>query len=190
MIDVLTNESFPEGFRVMRRWGWHLQMKEIEQEIRWSQETIRMYGREVPLPRLTCWMGSGSYTYSGIRHQPGPVPRRIGDLVHQLSVQERVGFNSVLANMYRHGDDSVGWHADDEPELGTRPVIASLSLGAPRVFAVREIFGARRRWDITLGHGDLVVMSGRSQCDFEHSVTKTKKLVGPRINLTFRLVRE
>ncbi len=97
-------------------------------------------------------------------------------------------FNSVLCNAYRDGEDAMGWHSDDEPELGMNPVIASVSLGAPRRFRVRPAAGGASI-GADLGHGSLLVMTGRSQRDYRHAVTRTRRPVGWRINLTFRWVR-
>lgn len=156
----------------------------------WTQPTIRLYGRECKIPRLTAWLGTGPYTYSGVRHDPAPMPEWLAEV--SSLVADLAGvlfFNSVLCNLYRDGSDSVSWHADDEPELGEFPVIASVSLGAARSFHVKPRDpGDKQRWKLQLAHGDVLVMSGRSQLDYLHSVPKTSKPVGPRINLTFRSV--
>lgn len=193
--------ALPEGFQLYRGILAHVSLDELREAIAWEQRTFRMYGREIDQPRLTSWMGSGAYTYSGQRHEPAPLPRVVADL--KLMIDNLCGtrFNNVLANLYRAGGDSVAWHADDEPELGKRPTIASLSFGAARTFAIRtatrklaknhtlpEALLPAQRWDVVLEHGDLLIMSGRSQELYEHSIPKTSKLVGPRINLTFRNV--
>ena len=97
-----------------------------------------------------------------------------------------MAFNSCLANLYRDGSDSMGYHSDDEPELGPRPTIASISLGARRNFALRHRV-SRQRWTWSLGEGDLLVMRAEAQSDYAHAVPKTAKPVGPRMNLTFRV---
>jgi len=157
----------------------------------WRQETIRAYGREHAVPRMTAWFGDAPYTYSGVRHDPAPMPGTIDVIRRRLEDELGARFNTCLANLYRGGHDSVAWHSDDEPELGTDPVIASVSLGAVRTFAIRE---ARTddpmRWTFPLGHGDLLVMRGESQRLYQHSVPKTARPVLPRINLTFRLTQE
>jgi len=99
-----------------------------------------------------------------------------------------VSFNGVLLNSYRTGEDGMGWHQDNEPELGREPVIASLSLGAPRRFSIRAKT-ATARWDLTLEPGSLLLMHGRSQVDFQHSLPKTRLSVAQRINLTFRQIK-
>lgn len=180
-----------EGFAIYRGFGQDLDFNAIRSLISWEARTARVYGREVAVPRLTAWYGSAPYRYSGIDHAVAALPPALEEIRGRLAELCGAPFNSVLANLYRTGRDSVGWHADDEPELGAQPVIASLSLGATRCFAVRRRGETTRAaaWD--LAHGDLVVMSGRSQLDYQHAVPKSLRLggraVGERINLTFRV---
>jgi alkylated DNA repair dioxygenase AlkB len=164
----------------------------LERELPWVQELYARGGRCVPAPRLTSFHGDPGcdYVYSGIRYAPvawtpllTQVRARLCDVVGQ-------DFNSVLVNYYRDGRDSVGWHADDEPELGpTRDniVIASVSLGAARRFVLKHRHTGERR-GYELGAGALLVMSGRTQHDFVHALPKTQRPCGPRINLTFRVI--
>ena len=186
--------TLPSCFSLTRGWAQGATLDELTAAITWEQRTFRLYGREVAQPRLTSWMGDGAYTYSGQRHEPAPMPPIVATLRHELELRTGARFNSVLANLYRDGSDSVAWHADDEPELGTEPVIASLSFGAPREFQIRTMrnrranTGAIRVATLELRHGDLLVMSGPSQRDYQHAVPKTARPVGPRINLTFRQV--
>lgn len=154
-------------------------------QIPWEQHDITLFGRTVPTPRLTCWMGEAVYRYSGVRNEPRPMPSLVAELGTALSEQTGTEFNSCLANLYRDGTDSMGYHADDEPELGPNPTIASVSLGARRTFAVRHR-QSRRRWTWDLGEGDLLIMRDESQIDYQHGVPKTTHAVGPRMNLTFR----
>lgn len=158
-------------------------------QLAWRQETLNINGRSVPAPRLTCWYGDPGavYTYSGVRNIPLPwVPVL-------LSLRERLGqftgrdFNSVLANLYRDGNDSVGWHADKEQELGVNPVIASLSFGDTRLFKLRHN-KSRETVDVPLAHGSLLLMAGCLQRCWRHCVPKTRREKSPRINLTFRTV--
>jgi alkylated DNA repair dioxygenase AlkB len=100
----------------------------------------------------------------------------------------KVRFNSLLLNQYRDGQDGVAWHADDEPELGVRPIIGSLSFGAIRKFQLRLKDNPSEKREIEIGSGDLVVMSGNTQASWLHQVPKTSRVVGPRINLTFRQI--
>lgn len=158
---------------------------ELRAQIGWEQHAIRIHGRSFPTPRLTAWMGDHSYRYSGLSHEPQPWPPTLATLRNRLSEELGTAFNSCLANLYRDGSDSMGYHADDEPELGPEPVIASLSLGARRRFAIRHRT-SMQRWTWELGEGDLLVMFGESQRDYRHAVPKTARPVGPRMNLTFR----
>lgn len=176
------------GFTLIRRWK-PIQVEDAIINTDWEQPRLRIYGRECLAPRLTAWFGDGAYTYSGKRQEPAPMPEWIAAVRNEIQAMTGARFNSVLLNYYRDGQDSVAWHADDEPELGTEPVIASWSLGAPRVFAVKARY-TDMRWSQPLGCGDLLIMSGRSQLDYLHSVPKTKRLIGPRINLTFRWINE
>lgn len=159
----------------------------------WRQQNIFLFGRQVPQPRLTAWIGDPqtSYRYSGLSLEPAPWTTDLDGLRTRLSRALGQPFNSVLANAYRDGRDSMGWHADDEPELGMEPVIASVSLGATRRFRLRHVVRGRASGETTgfdLRHGSLLVMSGTSQADYRHAVPKTARPTGLRINLTFRYV--
>lgn len=176
----------PNGFQLYRNWS-SLPFSRVESAIIWNHAAIKIFGKEMLQPRLTAWMGTEAYTYSGRKHEPGAMPGVVETLRQKLQETTGTTFNSVLGNLYRDGKDSVSWHADNEPELGQEPVIASLSFGASRVFAVRHN-ESKERWNIVLNHGDLLVMHGRSQLDYQHSVPKTTKPLGKRINLTFRKV--
>ena len=160
------------------------------EELPWAHEAIHIYGRELMQPRLTAYHGDPdtAYRYSGRWWKPHPWHPLLAKLRERLAGETGVPFNSVLANLYRDGNDAMGWHADDEPELGPAPVIASVSLGATRRFLLRPRGGgASRRLD--LEEGSLLVMRGASQRDWQHSVPRTARAVGPRINLTFRKIR-
>jgi len=179
--DLLFDPAFledPEVFEALRV------------EVPWSQGAIRMFGREIPEPRLSCWMGDAgaSYRYSG--RELTPLPWTPGVAAVRAAVEEATGaaFNSVLVNLYRDGADAMGWHADDERELGAAPAIASLSLGAPRRFLLKHKRDKTRRIELSLGGGSLLLMRGPTQACWLHSVPRTKRAVGPRINLTFRRV--
>ena len=155
----------------------------------WRQEHITIQGQRIALPRMTAWHGDKGYRYSGIANTPQPWTPVLQDIRERLGRETGVSFNSVLCNWYRTGRDSVAWHSDDEVELGTNPVIASISLGATRTFSLKRRDGAGARLDQPLAHGDLLVMRGSTQRDYLHQVPKTTKPVGDRINLTFRLIR-
>lgn len=163
----------------------------LRETVPWRQEAITIAGRRILQPRLTAWIGdSGAvYAYSGLRLAPEPWPPALAAL--RARVEEAAGapFNSVLANVYRSGDDSMGMHADKEKELGKDPLIASVSLGAPRRF-VMAYAGKQKgvpRVELPLGGGSLLVMRGTTQRFWRHGVPKEPG-AGPRINLTFRRI--
>lgn len=163
---------------------------EIMEQARWKQDHLTIQGQSIALPRLTAWHGEpgAAYGYSGINNEPAPWIAPLSELREELIAGLGAAFNSVLINLYRSGADSVSWHADNEAELGSEPVIASLSLGAPRKFSFKHRFDRSLRHDLTLSDGDLLVMKGSTQASWLHQVPKTKAVVGPRINLTFRMV--
>lgn len=155
----------------------------------WRQETIRMYGREHPVPRLTAWHGDPGrrYAYSGIELDPQPWTADLLEVKGRIEAVAGERFNSVLANLYRDGQDSVSWHSDDEPELGPRPTIGSVSFGATRRFQLRhKRLGVEHAVDLT--HGSFLLMRGPTQRWWRHQVPKTSRDVGPRVNLTFRVI--
>ncbi|MFT3897060.1 MAG: alpha-ketoglutarate-dependent dioxygenase AlkB [Thermomonas sp.] len=153
----------------------------------WERHRITVYGRSLDAPRLSCWIGDAAYTYSGTRFEPHPWPDALASVRERLERELDAGFNSVLANLYRDGNDRLGFHRDSEPELGPEPLIASISLGATRRFRLRERKG-RGSFGIDLTHGSLLVMSGATQRHWLHAVPPMARAVGPRINLTFRSV--
>jgi len=158
-------------------------------EADWRQERIRTPGGWVDQPRLTAWQGDEGavYVYSGIRNVPHPWTATVAELRDAISALCGVRFNSVLLNRYRTGTDSMGWHADHEPELGPQPVIASLSLGATRRFDLRHnATGVVRSF--RLASGSLLVMQGMTQAQWRHRVPKEPAVCGERVNLTFRIV--
>ncbi len=160
-------------------------------QVPWEVHRIRIFGREVDSPRLSCWIGDpeARYRYSGTLFQPHPWPDLLRPVRDRLEEELGAGFNSVLANLYRNGHDAMGWHSDDEPELGPAPVIASLSLGAARRFALRHRDDPARKLAFELPHGSLLVMSGTTQRCYRHSLPRTARPVGERISLTFRTIR-
>lgn len=160
----------------------------------WTRHRLRIFGTEVQAPRLSCWIGDpdAAYRYSGVRFQPEPWPDVLLPLRRSVSETAGVAFNSVLANLYRDGDDAMGWHSDNERELGPSPVIASLSLGATRRFVLKakhpNADGLTQRHAFDLAHGTLLLMRGDTQSRYRHALPRTARLVGPRINLTFRRI--
>lgn len=161
-------------------------------EIPWRQEDIVLFGKRIAQPRLSLWMGDegAHYTYSGVKREPAAWHPLVRELAERASRVSQAHFNSVLLNLYRDGRDSMGFHADDEPELGREPVIASLSLGATRTFTLREKKKKKKpaRHKLALEHGWLIVMRGLVQRDWLHGVPKEPRVEGARINLTFRNV--
>lgn len=158
--------------------------------LQWSIHRIRMFGRWVDSPRLSCWMGDAGahYRYSGADFAPHPWAPAVQELRERLQQACAAPFNSVLINRYRSGSDSMGWHSDDEPELGATPLIASLSLGASRRFLLRRRDDHSAKRGFELAHGDLLVMAGDTQRFYQHALPKTARPVGERINLTFRWI--
>ena len=152
-------------------------------ETAWKQEM----GRGRPFPRLTAWYADEglTYRYSGVVHVGAGWTPTLLDVKRRVEETAQATFNSVLLNRYRHGQDSIGMHADDEPELGINPVVASVSLGAVRTFVLKHRKSGETR-SIPLAHGSLLVMSGTCQHHWLHGVPKTTADVGERINLTFR----
>jgi len=167
-------------------------LADLQATMPWEVHRIRIFGREVDSPRLSCWIGDAdaTYIYSNTRFEPRPWTPVLASLRDRVAQACGARFNSVLANLYRNGSDSMGWHSDNEPELGDQPVIASLSLGAVRRFRLKPR-GESRREDvlgIELGHGSLLRMAGDTQRLYMHDLPKTSVAVGPRLNLTFRWI--
>lgn len=158
--------------------------------IDWREEQILIFGRRVPVPRLVAWHGDpgASYQYSGTLHLPEPWTPALARIRDRITGLTGESFNAVLLNLYRDGRDGMGWHADDEPELGRNPVIASVSLGATRRFCLRHRRRRQFKHDLPLPHGSLLLMSGATQHHWVHALPKTRAAVGERINLTFRRV--
>lgn len=157
-------------------------------DIGWETHRIRMFGRWLDSPRRSCWIGDAgaSYVYSGARFEPRPWPATLSALREPLREATGMVFNSVLANLYRDGRDSMGWHADDEAELGPQPVIASLSLGQVRRFKLKHRQDPACKLDLDLSHGSLLVMRGDTQARYKHALPRSARPMGPRVNLTFR----
>ncbi len=162
----------------------------LRRRIDWQAEEILMFGRRVPVPRLVAWHGDpeARYSYSGTAHEPRPWTAELAQLRDLAARLTGARYNAVLLNLYRDGRDGMGWHADDEPELGTDPVIASVSLGETRRFCLRHRRRTSLRLDLPLAHGSLLCMSGATQHHWVHALPKTASAVGERINLTFRWI--
>ena len=162
----------------------------LKTSIIWEKHKIKLYGGVHDVPRLTAWYGdpNKSYVYSGIKLKPrlwNPSLLKIREKIETIS---KTKFNSVLLNLYRSGADSVLWHSDDEPELGTNPVIGSLSLGEAREFQMKHKYNRDLKQKILLQHGSFLLMKGKTQHNWLHQIPKRKNIKGERINLTFRTI--
>ena len=157
---------------------------------RWRQDHIKMFGKDILQPRLTALFSdhNNAYTYSGLKMHPELFPPYLTVIKERCEKICKQSFNACLANLYRDGQDSMGWHADDEKELGTNPVIASVSIGEPRIFHLKHRKDKNLTYKKRLQHGSLLVMRGETQKFWKHQLPKTKKQIGPRINLTFRKI--
>jgi alkylated DNA repair dioxygenase AlkB len=165
-------------------------LDEVYEGTGWRQETIETGDATIPLPRLTAWYGDPgrTYTYSGITMLPKAWTKPLLEIKQRIEAVSLGTFNSVLLNLYRDGRDGVGWHSDDERELGENPVIGSVSLGGTRTFALRHKKRKDARVEIELTHGSFLLMKGATQRFYRHAVPKTEDPVEPRINLTFRRI--
>ena len=167
--------------------GW---LSELSTQTPWSQPQIKLYGRSIAVPRLVAWYGDADahYRYSGFTHEPLAWTPLLADI--RQRVQQQVGqrLNGVLLNYYRDGQDAMGWHSDDERELGQQPLVVSLNLGATRRFDFRRKGTSRIEYSISLEHGSLLVMSGLTQHYWQHQIARTRKVRAPRLNLTFRQI--
>ncbi|MBM3430277.1 MAG: alpha-ketoglutarate-dependent dioxygenase AlkB [Bacteroidetes bacterium] len=154
-----------------------------------EQKDIVMFGKRIEIPRLESFHAEDgkSYGYSGKRLETRSFNPILTSLKEKIEEQISVHFNSVLVNLYRNENDSNGWHADDEKELGKNPVIASISLGAKRRFQLKHKLEPLKH-TLELNNGDLLIMRGTLQSNWKHQVPKEKYFCGPRLNLTFRFI--
>ena len=166
-----------------RRW-----QSRLEQQLLWQQPVVQVYGKSHPVPRLTVFLAKKGiqYRYSGARHTGSGWPEWFKPLLDQVNETCKSEFNGCLLNLYRHGNDRMGWHADDEPEIDQRAPIASLSIGATRDFQLRHRSSPKRRMSLPLADGDLLVMHPGCQSRWMHSIPQRRKVQTTRINLTFR----
>jgi alkylated DNA repair dioxygenase AlkB len=182
-------EPLPAGFtllpRVFDAAASAAHLRALVAELHWEQQQFTIYGRTTPMPRLIAMYGPVGYRYSGVVHPPCPLPSRLDDIRRRVEEVAGRRFNSVLANLYRDGNDSVGWHRDSDYAHGGQPDIASVSFGATRRFEMRDATGGTRA-AVDLEDGSLLVMSGDAVPYWWHRVAKTRRPVGPRVNLTFR----
>lgn len=166
-------------------------LQELIEQTPWRTEVISLWGQQHRQPRLSAWFGDpgARYTYSGLALDPLPWTKLLADIRSRVEALAGASFNSVLMNYYRDHRDSMGMHSDDEPELGTNPVIASLSLGEQRTFVLKH----RSKKDlkpvnVVLESGSLLLMKGATQHHWKHGINKLSRPCGPRVNLTFRHV--
>jgi alkylated DNA repair dioxygenase AlkB len=161
---------------------------ELLHQIDWKHEPIKIFGKSVLQPRLTAYHGTKAYTYSGVTMQPSPWNAPLLQIKEKIEPLVNMQFNGVLLNLYRNGQDYIGWHSDDEKELAKGGVIGSLSLGESRRFIFRRRDDRQIKHELSLGDGDFLVMGGKTQKFWQHHVPKTAKSTQPRINLTFRVL--
>lgn len=181
-------EYYPNFFNTIRA---NELFEKLENEIPWQQDNITVFGKTHPQPRLTALFGNEGkpYGYSNIVMQPhhwNPLLMFIKNEIEEIVNKD---FTTVLLNYYRNGKDSNGWHADNEKELGRNPVIASVSFGAERSFHLKHNIIEEQKLKISLKNGSLLIMKGTTQHFWKHQIPKTAKDIGPRINLTFRIIK-
>ncbi|MDC6390063.1 alpha-ketoglutarate-dependent dioxygenase AlkB [Maribacter sp. PR1] len=164
--------------------------KLLRSETPWQQDDIKVFGKVYPQPRLTALYANNSkpYSYSNITMKPQRFTKSLLELKSKIEYYHSYNFTTCLLNLYRDGKDSNGWHADDEKELGRHPIIASLSLGAERMFHLKHNIKPHLKHKMALEHGSLLLMQGETQHMWKHQIPKTAKQVGERINLTFRII--
>ena len=177
----------------------HLELAEPEElllqqliaGVPWRSEPVVVWGKKMVQPRLIAWYADAgrSYAYSGIQLDPIPWTLSLLDIKSRIERAVASRFNSVLLNYYRDKQDSMGFHSDDEPELGERPVIGSLSLGEERTFIMKhKTSKALRPVRLQLASGSVLLMRGETQRHWKHGIPKETRRCGPRINLTFRRI--
>lgn len=167
-------------------------LSDLIRDTPWRSEEVIVWGKRHLQPRLIAWFGDEgrNYTYSGISMNPLPWTKTLSKLRTLIESTCDEKFNSVLLNYYRDGRDSMGYHSDDEPELGPRPTIASLSLGETRVFSFKhKVRSDAPPVQIELASGSLLLMKGDTQRNWRHGIAKSSKPLGPRVNLTFRRIQ-
>lgn len=166
-------------------------LRQLIEEVPWRAEEIVLWGKRYPQPRLIAWVGDpgANYTYSGTTFVPLPWSPLMADIRAGVEAATKARFNSVLLNYYRNHRDSMGFHSDDEPELGNNPIIASLSLGETRTFILKHRTRKHAKaMRIELESGSLLLMKGETQKNWKHGIDKLSRPCGPRVNLTFRRI--
>jgi alkylated DNA repair dioxygenase AlkB len=167
-------------------------LRQLIADTPWRQENLVVWGKMFPQPRLVAWYGDSDsvYTYSGIKLNPLPWTDLLLDMKKRIETVVGWSFNSVLLNYYRDNRDSMGFHSDDEPELGERPILASLSLGDERTFVMKhKTSDFAKPVRLRLASGSLLLMMGETQRYWKHGIAKEARPCGPRVNLTFRRIQ-
>jgi alkylated DNA repair dioxygenase AlkB len=165
--------------------------EQLKTNVTWQQDEITIFGKTINQPRLTALYGNQGkpYSYSNIVMQPHSWSPLIMFIKNEIETVCNQNFTTVLLNYYRNGNDSMGWHADDEKELGRNPIIASVSFGAERVFQMKHNTIPNLKQNIILEHGSLLLVKGTTQHFWKHQIPKTSKPIAGRINLTFRILK-
>ncbi|MBT0812567.1 alpha-ketoglutarate-dependent dioxygenase AlkB [Litoribacter ruber] len=160
----------------------------LREHVKWEHRAIQLFGKKVMQPRLTALYGNSDvpYKYSGLELQPLPMTKELFEIQERIGSQVQSSFTHVLLNYYRDGNDSMGWHRDNEKSLGVDPAIASVSFGAARKFLLRRYENKQEKVQVLLEDGSLVLMKGSTQTYWEHSLPKSTRIAEGRINLTFR----
>ncbi len=181
-------EYYPSFFEIERANELFIKLQD---EVPWQQDNITVYGKTHPQPRLTSLYGNEGkpYGYSNIVMNPHHWSPLIMFIKNKVEETCQENFTTVLLNNYRDGKDSNGWHADNEKELGRNPIIASVSFGYERMFQLKHNTINDLKQNILLQHGSLLIMKGSTQHFWKHQIPKTSKVIGPRINLTFRIIK-
>lgn len=178
---------YPDFFNSRESNSYYIDLLE---NLTWQQDYITLFGKPHLQPRLTALYAKNNkpYSYSGITMYPKPFTKSLLEIKSKIEAELNTSFTTCLCNLYRNGQDSNGWHADNEKELGPHPVIASISFGAERAFHLKHKTDLNLKQKLILNNGSLLVMQGTTQDYWLHHVPKTKKQIGKRINLTFRIL--
>lgn len=166
--------------------------KNLHRQIKWQQDKIKVFGKVYNQPRLTAFFATNEapYSYSNITMYPKPFKGDILKIKTTIETDLNICFTSCLANLYRDGKDSNGWHADNEKSLGKNPIIASVTFGEERPFHFKHKKDKSLKEKIILKHGSVLLMQGFTQDNWLHQIPKTTRAIGPRINLTFRIIAQ
>ena len=164
--------------------------QKLLETIDWKNDEAIIFRKKILTKRKVAWYGSEDfeYTYSKTTKKALPWTKELLLIKNKIEAIAEVKFTSVLLNRYRSGQDYVGWHADDEKELGNNPVIGSVNLGATRKFQLRRKDDKQEKFEVELQHGTLLIMRGATQHYWQHQVPKTAHRIGERLNLTFRVI--